>query len=183
VLWLHETAADVADGLSSLNLNAGGGMDVKDVGMKVKAVVSGTSSLLVGTGEVVVDTIDLSSLILTVREELESKKGELLVRTGEAPSIGKSAGGKPQVVMKLDIEGAEYRVVPHLLDHGALCALDLIFLEWHETDTRWDEHKKLVSQITGTLQKCDTVVSSVDDESFLFDGKDFPTANLCQESH
>lgn len=43
--------------------------------------------------------------------------------------FGNVAGGKPRIVMKLDIEGAEYRVVPHLLQQDAMCALDPIFLE------------------------------------------------------
>jgi hypothetical protein len=34
--------------------------------------------------------------------------------------------------MKLDVEGAEYIVMPALILSGALCHIDLIFAEWHE---------------------------------------------------
>lgn len=38
----------------------------------------------------------------------------------------------PRVVVKMDIEGAEYAVVPHLIDTGALCqAVSFITFEWH----------------------------------------------------
>lgn len=163
VLWLHQTAADIADGFTTLNVNAGGGMDINDVGMTVKAVAGGTFSRPKEGNEVVVATIDLSRLIWTVRGELK----------------GNIADGEAKVVMKLDIEGAEYRVVPHLLNRDALCAVDLVFLEWHETDIRAEERKSLVTRIAGALERCDTVVSPIDDETFLHDGKDFPTASVC----
>ena len=35
------------------------------------------------------------------------------------------------VVMKLDIEGAELKVLPWLLARGALCDVDLLFAEIH----------------------------------------------------
>jgi hypothetical protein len=37
------------------------------------------------------------------------------------------------IVMKIDTEGAEYVLLPHLLSRGVLCAANLIFLEWHPT--------------------------------------------------
>lgn len=185
VLWLHETAADVADGFTTLNLNAGGGMDVNDVGMKVKPL-SAKNSLPVkikkrekNEKEAGVATIDLSKLILTVREELRVKATGL---SGGAAVDGFIDVVKPnKVVMKLDIEGAEYRVVQHLLDQDALCALDLVFLEWHEIDKRKEEQQRLLARINRELEKCDTVISPIDDETFMFDGKDFPTAGVCHE--
>jgi len=42
-------------------------------------------------------------------------------------------GGEPKVVMKMDIEGAEYSLFPSMIVRGALCNLDLIFDEWHPT--------------------------------------------------
>lgn len=35
------------------------------------------------------------------------------------------------VFMKMDIEGAEYDVIPHLIDTGALCLIDELAIEWH----------------------------------------------------
>ena len=37
----------------------------------------------------------------------------------------------PAVVMKMDIEGAEYDVLPRLLATGVLCNVSVITLEWH----------------------------------------------------
>ena len=38
---------------------------------------------------------------------------------------------KPSIVMKMDIEGAEYRAIPELIETGMICNVDLIFVEWH----------------------------------------------------
>ena len=35
------------------------------------------------------------------------------------------------VFMKMDIEGAEYEVLQHLIDTGALCLIDELAVEWH----------------------------------------------------
>jgi FkbM family methyltransferase len=34
-------------------------------------------------------------------------------------------------ILKLDVEGAEYEVLPSLLQSGALCAVDYLRVEWH----------------------------------------------------
>lgn len=35
------------------------------------------------------------------------------------------------VVMKMDIEGAEFVVIPSLIESGAACLIDEVFLECH----------------------------------------------------
>lgn len=35
------------------------------------------------------------------------------------------------VFVKVDVEVAEFTLLPHLLTHGALCNVDLMFIEWH----------------------------------------------------
>lgn len=35
------------------------------------------------------------------------------------------------VFMKVDVEVAEFTLLPHLLAHGALCSVDLMLIEWH----------------------------------------------------
>lgn len=37
------------------------------------------------------------------------------------------------VVLKLDIEGSEYEVIPRLKETGTLCNIDVIVMEWHGT--------------------------------------------------
>lgn len=36
-------------------------------------------------------------------------------------------------VLKIDVEGAEYVLLPHLITTGALELVDLLLIEWHET--------------------------------------------------
>ena len=36
-----------------------------------------------------------------------------------------------KLLIKLDIEGKEIDVVPDLIEQDALCAADLVFIEWH----------------------------------------------------
>lgn len=36
------------------------------------------------------------------------------------------------VVMKMDVEGAEHLLLPHMIITGALCHIDLVFTEYHE---------------------------------------------------
>ena len=38
----------------------------------------------------------------------------------------------PSVVMKMDIEGSEFRVLSRLLSSGVLCDLDAAAVEWHD---------------------------------------------------
>lgn len=36
-----------------------------------------------------------------------------------------------RMIAKLDIEGGEYDVLPHMLAHGSLCKMDNMLIEWH----------------------------------------------------
>lgn len=38
---------------------------------------------------------------------------------------------KPLIVLKLDVEGAEFKLVPHLLQSRSLCHVQFMRLEWH----------------------------------------------------
>jgi hypothetical protein len=71
-----------------------------------------------------VTVVDLSRLI---RGEVSSRVIPP-VRLG-----GLSHPRPPAVVMKLDVEGAEVRVLPHMLMQGTLCKphVDVITTEWH----------------------------------------------------
>ena len=40
-------------------------------------------------------------------------------------------GAKLSVLLKLDVEGAEYDLLPHLLVRGALCLVDFLVIDWH----------------------------------------------------
>ena len=40
-------------------------------------------------------------------------------------------GARLSVLIKLDVEGAEYDLLPHLLVRGTLCLLDFLVIDWH----------------------------------------------------
>lgn len=40
-------------------------------------------------------------------------------------------GARLVTLLKLDVEGAEYNLLPHLLVRGALCQLDYLVIDWH----------------------------------------------------
>lgn len=176
VLWLSATAADVADGSTTLNLAGGGGMVVNDVGMRAEPVTSSKASRAVTDSIVRVATLDLAKMVLFVRSLL----------LPPPPRLDRSSGTpRSRLVMKIDTEGAEYALLPHLLERKAACAADLIFLEWHPSPPpHGTAHQRAVRNRTlDALRRCEpgTVVSTIDDETFLFDGKPLPTARLCGE--
>ena len=79
----------------------------KDVGASGAASQGGAS-----TTAVAVRTIDLAALVRRVSRWVKSRGGKLLA--------------------KLDIEGSEYTVAPHLALDGALCLIDTVMIEWHQ---------------------------------------------------
>lgn len=38
------------------------------------------------------------------------------------------------IILKLDVEGEEYNIIPHLIESGAIDYIDELFIEWH---SRW----------------------------------------------
>ena len=164
VLWLRETAADVYSGFTTIKYKgcvSCGGKKVNDVGLRTPRDGSG---LPVGLHSTRVATIDLAMLIHFVHRHLH-----------------KGRGGK--IVMKLDTEGAEEWLLPHLIARHALCVPDLLFLEWHP-DPPPHGTAELREARRRTLEavkqpNCTTVVSTIDDETFFFDGKPLPTERSC----
>lgn len=98
--------------------------------------------------------------------------------------------GGPKVVMKLDIEGSEYVVMPDLILSGAMCGIDFIFGEFHPSfaPLHFPGHRvplKTRPQLRGLFQtirgiipssrNCKTSFEYGDDESHLHDGMPLPT--------
>ena len=84
------------------------------------------------------------------------------------------------VVMKMDIEGSEHEILPQLLIKGALCDIDLIFIEYHplvlsssQNILLWHVNSVINAEIPG----CKVKLNYLDDESFLHDADD--TVNTC----
>ena len=146
----------------------------KDVGASGAASQGGAT-----TTAVAVRTIDLAALVRRVSRWVKSRGGKLLA--------------------KLDIEGSEYTVAPHLALDGALCLIDTVMIEWHQ---RYYGHSNLfrvskllnlsartsgygvaISWTGGTPRAlaaaaaaCPTatVVSEIDDETYLHDLQPWP---------
>jgi hypothetical protein len=182
VLWLSETAADVADGNATVDLRWGGGAALRDVGLRTSpvGVAPPPRSARHATP---IATLDLARLILFVRELLGGDGGAASVDRNAARAGGSGGGtAAGQLVMKLDIEGAEYRLLPHLFDESAVCAADLIFLEWHDLPLKSREKAALVARLEGELQRpgCSTAISAIDDETFLKDNKPLPSTRICK---
>jgi len=86
-------------------------------------------------------------------------------------------------LMKMDIEGGEFVVLPKLLENHLLCTngLDKLTIEWHEYHLAEDQRPaaaKTRLQVESPA-KCggqpSTIVSDFDDESFLNDGMPLPS--------
>jgi len=106
------------------------------------------------------------------------------------------AGVPPAVVMKLDIEGSEVTLLPHMMQTGVLCAersqsvqpfplgVNISFIEFHPMSfpAKSKEAHALymlqndLNEIVGLdTDNCKpTNITALDDETFLHDGKPFP---------
>eukprot|EP00602_Paraphysomonas_sp_CaronLab_P001049 CAMPEP_0185033436 /NCGR_PEP_ID=MMETSP1103-20130426/22375_1 /TAXON_ID=36769 /ORGANISM="Paraphysomonas bandaiensis, Strain Caron Lab Isolate" /LENGTH=141 /DNA_ID=CAMNT_0027569707 /DNA_START=604 /DNA_END=1029 /DNA_ORIENTATION=+ len=87
---------------------------------------------------------------------------EVYVRPGQTKNS--------KVVMKLDVEGSEWFLVPHLLRHDLLCGIDNIFLELHQWIVKGvpkvKEFEASLKWIFKATPGCRTEVMNFDDESY-----------------
>mmetsp|Transcript_639 Transcript_639/g.1463 ORF Transcript_639/g.1463 Transcript_639/m.1463 type:complete len:295 (+) Transcript_639:161-1045(+) len=94
----------------------------------------------------------------------------------------------PKVVMKMDVESAEYAVLPDLAYTGVACELvDFIFGEFHGVDVKYEDtglelsHEVSRDKLRATVEflnsvrECKTTLVEEDDEAYLHDGVPFPT--------
>lgn len=186
---VFEAAAGNADGVLTLQYGA----------RKSSFEDAGASTLGIGRysghDEVVVRMLRLSRLVRLVRAQLD-----LTARRASTPP-GQRAG---KILMKLDVEGSEWTVLTDLMDSGALCAVDSVFVEYHEADfarigrsklttplrraalgTMGDAVRSLRATITAALRaegSCPTHVVDLDDETFVRDPVPWPVGSVCAES-
>jgi hypothetical protein len=90
--------------------------------------------------------------------------------------------------MKMDIEGSEYSVLPHLLAQGTLCSINGIMIEWHPHFYMHTKHAQVYKQqsnrsvdgnafkhsfemITSDIEHCPCKLLEIDDETY-FEGSD-----------
>ncbi|KAL9178533.1 hypothetical protein ACHAXT_001871 [Thalassiosira profunda] len=121
-------------------------------------------------------------------------QNELLDRELPETVYGNYSTG-PRVVMKMDIESSEYRVLPDLWFTGIMCqTIDFLFGEFHPWDISYKDDaitgrgglSLRSEEATGVLRTgvklfhsfkdCSTDIVELDDESYLHDGMPFPGA-------
>jgi hypothetical protein len=105
---------------------------------------------------------------------------------------GSYGNSGPKVVMKLDVEGSEYVLLPDLMLSGTMCGIDFMYGEFHARFAPLDfpGHRipltidREAEDIEGALRKvipssrnCKTVFLNDDDESYLHDGMPLPVPN------
>lgn len=92
---------------------------------------SKTSGILDKENPIKVETIDFSKWLLSNFNEADS------------------------IILKMDIEGAEYEVIEHMIDTGAFGLIDELWIEWHygKVGIPKERHDKLVSKIEIPTQK------------------------------
>lgn len=72
-----------------------------------------------------------SSAILTKRTGRFSNNGEFFESIDIAKFINENYTENDFIVIKIDIEGGEYYVLPHIVDTGAIDKIDVILLDVH----------------------------------------------------
>lgn len=115
-----------------------------------------------------------ASVVFPTRRELQKPPQTvsaldlaLFINTELAPYAKK-------IVMKLDVEGAEHDLVPRLIMSGALCHIDMVFMEEHlghltESQKRIFLQGKALFPDFARVAGCKVQMSMLDDESFLHD--------------
>jgi len=93
---------------------------------------------------------------------------------------------EPSVIMKMDIEGSEYQVLPDLMSSGVLCnTVNYIFGEWHTSENakfislkkyrQLNTHLEAVLNILANVDGCKfEKFNGFDDESYHMDGVPLP---------
>jgi FkbM family methyltransferase len=90
-------------------------------------------------------------------------------------------------LMKMDIESAEFQVLPKFVTKQLLCknVLDRITIEWHEQVLKTEESKKQATELKSQVMSQNTCkegpsteVLDIDDESYLEDGMPLPGGSV-----
>jgi hypothetical protein len=87
------------------------------------------------------------------------------------PNATSASGLKPAVVMKLDIEGSDENVLAKMFQVGALCHIDMIYIEkWH---VRHEVHNFL--SVASDALGCKVRIEAIDDEKYYDEKWSEPT--------
>ena len=87
-------------------------------------------------------------------------------------------GTQPQVVAKVDLEGAEYGLFTALVSQAKLCKVASYLVEWHAMPQN-SRHLSTREQIEEEGRKCQTKIQEIDDEVHGSDGLAWSNASMC----
>jgi hypothetical protein len=87
-----------------------------------------------------------------------------------------SSGGKhyfnpkiSKMIAKVDIEGAEFTILPHMALHGSICFFDEMMIEWHYgfvTKDLSDSIMQFMKMLENKINNCRFHIDNLDDESY-----------------
>lgn len=82
---------------------------------------------------------------------------------------------KPAIIVKMDIEGAEYDVISQMIETGMICHIHLLFIEWHKEKGFKTQvsARRMEDKLHYAAKQCPhpPIISKFDDESYLNDGR------------
>ena len=87
-------------------------------------------------------------------------------------------GIQPQIVAKVDLEGAEYALFTALVSQAKLCKVASYLVEWHAMPHN-SRHLSTREQIEEESRKCQTKIQEIDDEVHGGDGLAWSNASVC----
>ncbi len=123
--------------------------------------------------------------VRTTYEEIMAMDISLFIHQ-HIPNINKYDGKPhltdPTIIMKMDVEAEEYRIVPKMIATGVYCRIRVLTVEWHGSKFtkenpsarigRSENALKAVMWKIGRDELCkNTTVIDVDDESYVRDSK------------
>jgi FkbM family methyltransferase len=64
------------------------------------------------------------------------------------------------IILKMDIEGAEYKVLPKMIEDGTINYINKLWIEWHWPKIKYpqEEHDKLIKKISIPTEKWDALL-------------------------
>jgi len=97
-----------------------------------------------------------STLIKKKKSAKIDKKHPIMVETIDFSKwISKNLSKNDHIILKMDIEGAEYHVIPKMMRDGTFDYINELWIEWHWPKIKYpkERHNKLVEKISIPTKK------------------------------
>jgi FkbM family methyltransferase len=101
-----------------------------------------------------------STLIKKKKSGELDKKHPIIVKTIDFSKwISDTFSKDDYIILKMDIEGAEYQVIPKMIKDGTFSYINELWIEWHYTKIKYpkEKHDNLVKQINIPMKKWDAL--------------------------